>query len=437
MANQNWNDHDRSGRYTARDFGYDYLETCAPQGIIFTNGDNDTFPLWYDQEVEGYRTDARVCNLSYLQTDWYVDQMKRKAYKSDPLPINFTRNQYVQGTRDIVYILDQIKRPIDLKEAIDFVRSDDPNTKLQQYDNAAYLPSRQLVYPVNKKMVLENSVVAPQDTGKIVKQMEINLTGNYITKDELMILDMIANNDWKRPIYFAITVGRDKYLNLQDYFETDGFAYRIVPIKTPPSQNGQVGSVRTGLMYNNLMNKFRWGNMNDPKVYLDENNRRMAMNIRNIFVRLADALVDEGKRDSAAVILDKCNELIPNSKIEYNYFNMLMIETYYKAAGRTLADTTAKILSETPVNQSDIAKANEIVKIMARNTEDELIYYFSLKPDFRATVQDDLQRAYYIMRSLADISTHYGEKKLGEEVTKRLNDVMSVYQPELAVPQRK
>ena len=287
MANQNWDDHDRSGRFTARDFGRDYLESCAPNAIIFTNGDNDTFPLWYAQMVEGIRPDVRVCNLSYFQTDWYVDQMRRKAYTSDPLPIKFEHNQYVQGTRDVIYVLDQIKRPVNLKEAMDFVRSEDQGTKLQQADNASFIPTRQLVYPVDKAAVLANNVIDPKDADKIVPQMEIKLTGNYITKDELMILDMIANNNWKRPIYWAITVGRDKYLNLQDYFQAEGFAYRLVPIKTPAS-SGQVGRIRTDVMYDNIINKFKWGNMNDPKVYLDENNVRMSMNVRNSFVRLAD-----------------------------------------------------------------------------------------------------------------------------------------------------
>ena len=433
MASQNWDDHDRSGRYTARDLGRNYLESCAPNAIIFTNGDNDTFPLWYAQEVEGIRTDIRVCNLSYFQTDWYVDQMKRKAYDSDPLPISFTRDQYVQGTRDIAYIIDQIKRPVNLKEAIDFVRSEDPNTKLTQYDNASYFPSRNLFYPVNADQVRANKVVAPKDESKIVNQMDINLTGNYLTKDELMILDMIANNDWKRPIYFAITVGRDKYLNLQDYFMAEGFAYRLVPIKTT-SANGQIGGVRTDLMYENLMNKFRWGNMNDPHVYLDENNIRMLMNVRNSFVRLADGLLEEGKRDSAAAVLDKCNELIPNEKVTYNYFNMLMIETYYKAANKQLTDSSAVGGN---INAAYAGKANDIIRIMAKNCEEELVYYFNLKPEFRATIQEPLQRSFYIMKSLSDIPTHYGEKEIGAEIGKRLNDILTVYAPGLMEPGEK
>lgn len=437
MANQNWDDHDRSNRYTARDFGRNYLESCAPNAILFTNGDNDTFPLWYAQMVEGIRTDVRVCNLSYFQTDWYVDQMRRKAYQSDPLPINFEHGQYVQGTRDVVYVLDQIKRPVSLKEAIDFVRSDDPGTKLVQADNASYIPSRQLVYPVDKAAVLANKVIDPKNADSIVPQMDINLTGNYLTKDELMILDIIANNNWKRPVYFAITVGRDKYLNLQDYFQTEGFAYRLVPIKTP-SENGQVGRVRTSVMYDNIINKFRWGNMNDPRVYLDENNIRMSMNVRNSFVRLADGLLEEGKRDSAIAVLDRCNELVPNEKVTYNYFNLLMAESYYRAARNGMTNIGSISLSvEVDLYLPAVEKANEVVNIMAKNCEEELKYYFTLEPKFRATIQEDLQRSFYIMRELSNISGNYGEKALSQSIAKRLNDLLLVYQPELATPELK
>jgi len=437
MANQNWDDHDRSNRYTARDFGSNYLESCAPNAIIFTNGDNDTFPLWYAQMVEGIRTDVRVCNLSYFQTDWYVDQMRRKAYESDALPIKFEHNQYVQGTRDVIYVLDQIKRPVNLKEAIDFVRSEDPGTKLQQADNASFFPSRQLVYPVDKAAVLANNVVDPKKADSIVSQMEINLKGNYLTKDELMILDIIANNNWKRPIYFAITVGSDKYLNLQNYFQAEGFAYRLVPIKTPAT-TGQIGSVRTDVMYDNIINKFKWGNMNDPKVYLDENNMRMAMNVRNSFVRLADGLLEQGKRDSAIAVLDRCNELVPNSKVEYNYFNLLMVESYYRAASSNVRNMNRDSLTiEVNVYPAATKKADDVVKIMATNCEEKLKYYFALEPKFRALIQDDLQREFYIMRELSNIAGQYGEKALSDDVAKRLNDIVKVYQPELASPELK
>jgi len=184
------------------------------------------------------------------------------------------------------------------------------------------------------------------------------------------------------------------------------------------------------------MNKFRWGNMNDPKVYLDENNVRMLMNVRNSFVRLADGLVAEGKRDSAVVVLDRCNELVPNVKVPYNYFNMLMVESYYKASGKVLVNKSKDSVSvvNVNVNPAYVKKANDVVRVMTKNYEDELIYYFSLKPKFRATIGEELQRSFYIMKSLGDIANQYGEKELANEVSKRLNDLLTVYQPELAEP---
>lgn len=431
MASENWDDHDRSGRFTARDFGGDYLKSCAPNAIIFTNGDNDTFPLWYAQEVEGIRTDVRVCNLSYLQTDWYIDQMRKKYYDSDPLPIKFTEDQVVQGTRDVVYVLDQLKRPINLNEALEFVRSDDPGTKLQQAENASYFPSKQLYFPVDKSAVLSTGTVEAKDDSLIVDKLEINLTGQYITKDEMIILDILNNNKWKRPIYFAVTVGKEKYLNLQEYFQAEGFAYRLVPVKTK-AKEGQIGigRVNSKVMYDNMLNKFKWGNMNDPKVYLDENNMRMAMNIRNNFVRLADQLITEGKADSAVAVLDKCEELMPNKKIPYNYFNLLMAEAYYKAAQVEMRKMGKERTSmEVNVLPAAIKKGNNVVRQMMDNNEREIVYYLSLEPKFRDSVGEELQRAFYLFQELGVITEQYGEKELSTEINARLNRLVSVVQP--------
>ena len=430
MASQNWDDHDRSGRYTARDFGGNYLKTCAPNAIIFTNGDNDTFPLWYAQEVEGIRTDVRVCNLSYLQTDWYIDQMRKKYYDSDPLPIKFTEDQVVQGNRDIVYVLDQLKRPVNLNDALEFIRSDEAATKLQQADNASFLPSKQLYYPVDKKAVLESGTVAAKDDSMIVDKLDINLTGNYISKDEMIILDIINNNKWKRPIYFAVTVGREKYLNLQEYFQAEGFAYRLVPIKTKVKE-GQIGRVNSGIMYDNIINKFKWGNMNNPKVYLDENNMRMSMNIRNNFVRLADQLIVEGRTDSAVAVLDRCNELVPNKKVPYNYFNLLMAEAYYKAAHFDMHKMGKEMTSmEVNMMPASMKKGNEVVRQMVDNNEREILYYLSLEPKFRESVSEDLQRAFYLLQELGVITDQYGEKDLSKEINGKLNKMFSIAQPE-------
>lgn len=409
MAAENWDDHDRSNRYTARDFGANYLNTCAPNAIIFTNGDNDTFPLWYNQEVEGVRTDVRVCNLSYFQTDWYISQMKAKAYQSEPLPISFTPDQYVQGNRDVVYLMEdpRLRGSVELRKALDFVKDDNPRTKLEQADGASYIPSKQLFMVVDKAAVIKNKVVEPQDQDKIVDTLFINLSDrHYITKDELMVLDMISNNNWVRPIYFAITIGRDKYMNLQDYFQLEGLAYKLVPIKTAP-EGISFGRVNTRAMYQNVMQDFKWGNMEDPNVYIDENNARMMMNIRNTFDRLAGALVAEGKNDMAVKVLDRCEELIPHKVVPYNYFSMLMSETYFKAG--------------------ESAKGKEIINTIMTSYEEQLDYFFRLKAPLRNSMDDEIQRILYFMREMSMIATRHNQPELLKEVSTSFNNYLERY----------
>jgi tetratricopeptide (TPR) repeat protein len=410
MGAQNWDDHDRSGRYTCRDFGANYLKTCQPNGIIFTNGDNDTFPLWYNQEVEGVRTDMRVCNLSYFQTDWYADQMRRKAYESEPFKFSLKSDQYRLGTRDAVYLFDdsRVKRNyIGLKEAVDFIANDNPATKLQQADNAAYLPKKILHFKVDKEAVLRNHVVAPEDSDKIVDEIVIDLSNkSMLTKDEMLVLDMLANNCWDRPIYWSITVGSNKYLNLGDYFQLEGFAYRLVPIKTPSnSQQMEYGCVNTDLMYDNLMNKYKWGNMNDPNVYLDETNTRMMSNIRNSFYRLASALVSEGKKDSAITVLDKCNELITQDAVPYAYFALQLADCYAQAGAKDKAST----MLNNAYNQFN----------------DELSYYFSLDVKFINTqdISEEIQRSLFYMQRVMQIADKAGEK----ELSKKAEDTLHSY----------
>ncbi len=410
MGAENWDDHDRSNRYTCRDFGYNYLNTCAPNAVIFTNGDNDTFPLWYNQETEGVRTDVRVCNLSYFQTDWYVDQMKSKAYNSSPLPISFTHDLYVQGKRDVIYLMEdpRLKGSVELKKALDFVRDEDKRTKLEQADNAAYIPSKKLFLVVDKAAVIRNKAVDPEDYDKIVDTIKIDLSSkHYITKDELMTLDMIANNNWERPIYFAITIGRDKYMNLQDYFQHEGFADRLVPIKTPSDGGINFGRVNTRLMYKNVMDNFKWGNMNNPKVYIDENNSRMMMNIRSTFNRLAEALVAEGQNEKAIKVLDRCIELIPHKIVPYNYFSMLMAETYFKAG--------------------QAEKGKDIVNTIMTDYKEQLDYFFKLDKPKRSSVDDDIQRCLYFMREITMICTRNKQTELLKDVSTSFNSYLERY----------
>jgi hypothetical protein len=409
MAAENWDDHDRSNRYTARDFGSNYLNTCAPNAIIFTNGDNDTFPLWYNQEVEGVRTDVRVCNLSYFQTDWYIDQMKSKAYDSEPLPISFTHDQYVQGTRDVVYLMEdpRLKGSVELKKALDFVKDENPRTKLKEAGNASYIPSKKLFYVVDKDAVIKNIVVEPEDYNNIVDTIQIDFgSRHYITKDELMVLDMIATNNWVRPIYFAITIGRDKYLNLQDYFQLEGLAYKLVPLKTAPGAIS-FGKVNSRVMYKHVMEDFKWGNMENPKVYIDENNARMMQNIRNTFDRLASTLVEEGQNEKAVKVLDRCIELIPHKTVPYNYFSLMMSETYFKAG--------------------QAAKGKDIINTMMTSYKEQLDYYFKMKRPMRNSLDDEIQRILYFMREMTLIANRNNQPELMKEVSTAFNSYIERY----------
>ena len=329
MASQNWDDHDRSGRYTCRDFGQNYLrsldETRYP--IIFTNGDNDTFPLWYAQETEGFRTDARVCNLSYLQTDWYIDQMKRPAYESPAVPIHWNRLQYVAGTREGVSV-----RPGTLEQAINLYK-DDPvmmhqvlgdnpyelrniidKWVLNENSDLQFIPTDSIVVTIDKEAVRRSGMMLAGDS--IPDQMHISLKGKRaVYKSEMMMYEMLAQCNWERPLYVAITVGKDNYGSLGDYFVQEGLANRITPFNT--KQNGK--NLDTEKMYDNLMNKFKFGGIDNPDIYLDETVARMCATHRRMFSQLAVRLIDEGKRDKAAKLVAYAEKVIPATTVPHSY----------------------------------------------------------------------------------------------------------------------
>ncbi|MCW3786821.1 protein O-mannosyl-transferase family [Plebeiibacterium sediminum] len=404
MASQNWDDHNRSHRNVARDLAFNYLDTCDKDAIIFTNGDNDTFPLWYAQEVEGYRLDVRVCNLSYLQTDWYIDQMKRKAYDSDPLPFSLEHDQYVTGTRDVAHVVELIDDRVDLKEAINFLASDNPKTKqIPGYKGTfEFLPAKRFKVPVDSLQMIQTGVVSKDAADLIVPQVNIDINKPRVLKNEIMILDLLANNDWKRPVYFAVTVGRDNYASLDDYFQLEGFAYKVVPIRTRNS-DGQIGRVDTEKMYDKFMNKFRWGGFDDPRVYLDENHQRMAMNIRNNMSRLASSLIDEGKMDKAVDILDMSLTKLPVDKVPHNYFSVFIAEGYYKADQR--------------------AKAEEILKQFGEQTFQEMKFYSSLDASKLNTVSGDANNSYLLYGEIVKMASQYSSEQLREDLNAKLTEL--------------
>jgi len=383
MAQQNWDDHDRSDRYTCRDFGGNYMASCKENAIIFTNGDNDTFPLWYNQEVEGYRTDVRVCNLSYLQTDWYINQMKRGAYKSAPLPISWQPKDYAAGKNEVMWV-DSMVPSFDLSEAYKFALSTDAQTKK---DGEAFLPSNHLTIPVKAQEVISNGTLAASRANEILPQLNINV-GKRLTKSELMILEMVKENKWKRPIYFAVTVGDDNYLGMSDHFELTGMAYQILPV----GENGKGPGVNVDEMYTNMMTKFRYGGIENPKVYLDENNLRMCQTHRMMFAQLIGALIAKNDKNRALKALDYCMKVIPGNTVRHGYSSTQLADYYYKLG--------------------QFEKGNTIMDGIANDCVQNLNWYTSLSSSQQNTVSNRIGHNMAVLNQVLRICDEAKQKKL-------------------------
>ncbi len=357
MASQNWDDHDRSDRYTCRDFGANYLKSCETQGIIFSNGDNDTFPLWYNQEVEGVGTDLRVCNLSYLQTDWYIDQMKRPYYESKGLPISWEYKDYMPGTNEVVWVEDKIGQPVSIERAFKFLRSEDPQTKLRERDNDNYIPSKQLFFdgPDGEKIMIKEA--------------------RRYTRSEMMVMEMLEQNNWERPIYFAVTVGDDYYLGLRPYFELTGLAYRVTPTR---SEDGRA-RVNTDVMYENMMHRFCFGNINKLGIYIDENLMRMCHTHRMMFLELSEALWRKGEYNKAVEVIDYAEQMLPAYNIPYDYTSASMAAVRY-AIGDKVEDA------------DNVAKADSVMASVAETCVEYLRWADGLSRQNKKTVQSTVNQ---------------------------------------------
>ncbi len=358
MVSQTWDDHDRSGRYCCRDFGQNYLQSLPQEGnpIIFTNGDNDTFPLWYNQETEGVRTDARVCNLSYLQTDWYIDQMKRPAYDSPSVPISWTRLQYVSGTREGIRV-----SPGTLEQAIEYYKNDPIAMRQLLGDNPYELtniidkwilndnkdmqifPTDSVVITIDKEAVKRSGMMIAADS--IPDVMHISLKGKRaVYKSEMMMYEMLARCNWERPLFVAMTVGRDNYGNLGDNFVQEGLVNRITPFNTKASGK----TVDTEKMYDNLMNRFKFGGIDNPDIYLDETVMRMCQTHRRIFSQLAKQLLAEGQKEKAQRVLEKVEKVIPATTVPHTYQSgsLEMAQTWLALGNKQKADKLAAAVAK-------------------------------------------------------------------------------------------
>lgn len=404
MAAEGWDDHDRSNRYHSVDSARNLLESCAPNAILFTGGDNDTFPLWYVQEVEGFRTDVRVCNLSLLGTDWYIDQMKRKAYESEALPISLEKNQYIQGTNDqILYAkawqitpsllsakeIDALsKKGMYLKTYIDLVKAGDKRVKAQSpgdNEELTIIPTQRLVLKIDKEDVLKKGIV-PKDKESLIKdQMVWNLTSNSLFKNDLIILDMIANNNWERPIYFSTTLSPRSYMNLKEYMQREGLAFRLMPFKVPGATQGFVNS---DIMYENMMNKFHWRELDNPSVYYNENYLRFTLNLRDSFYRLAIQLLNEGKEEKAKKAIDAALKRMPEEVIPFDAYSVQLIDALFRL--------------------KDEKQALEIAKTMGDQADETLDYYIFQSDNPRGAVaREQIQLNLYILRQIVDVLNRY------------------------------
>jgi tetratricopeptide (TPR) repeat protein len=406
MAKEGWNDHDRSLRTMSRDCAINYLQSCAPNAILFTNGDNDTFPLWYAQEVEGIRTDVRVCNLSLLQTDWYIKQMRRAAYDSKPVPFTIPEEKLEASKLEYLVINSQNTKPMSMKDALDQAISDDPSSK---YDNGGELidviPTKNFYINVDSLKVMRNKVISVKDTARLAKRISWDLGGrSYITKNDLMVLDLVANTKWDRPIYFAVTTGDEAYVGLKKYFQLEGLAYRFVPIKQTDMEESQGGRVNTDAMYDNIMNKFLWGGMDKKGINLDENCIRMTGNLRMQMGVLAGALINEGKNKKAKAILDKCLEVMPDENIPYDATIFTICAGYYQIG--------------------EMKKANDLAKKLFDIFEGDLKIYNAQKPKHRVAFGREVNQCKELMKRLTGMAQQFKQEEVSKEFIKRMSAII-------------
>ena len=413
MAGQTWDDHDRSGRYTCRDFGQNYLQTLdqTHYPIIFTNGDNDTFPLWYCVETEGIRTDARVCNLSYLQTDWYIDQMKRPAYDSPAVPIHWNRLQYVAGTREGIPV-----RAGTLEQVIDYYKNDPATMREMLGDNPYELrniidkwilnpnpdlqifPTDSVVITVDKEAVRRSGMMIAGDS--IPDVMHISLKGKRaVYKSEMMMYEMLDQCNWERPLYVAVTVGKDNYGSLGNNFVQEGLAYRITPFNTKVSGK----NLDTEKMYDNMMNRFRFGGLDNPDVYLDETVTRMCYTHRRMFSMLATRLMDEGKADSAFQVVQRVEKVIPPATLPHSY----------NSGSMDLARVWERLGQK--------SKVEEIVMPIGKTACEYIEWYLAMPSKMLITNDEECMYYMYQLHAVADILQRIGSDK-AIDVAMKLNE---------------
>ncbi len=408
MANDGWDDHDRSEKYLARDIARNYLESCAPNAILFTYGDNDTYPLWYVQEVENFRTDVRVVNLSLLSADWYVRQVKEKVNDAEGLPINIPDEKYVKGVRNVIYYQDAgLPGHIDLDRIVAVMLSDDPRDQRQMQSNTLenFLPTKNLQLQVNRDDVIANDVVPEKWHDYIVDTMRWTYPQNYVTRSELSIMDILVNNNWERPVYFAATVPRTHYMGLDDYFVSEGFTQRVMPVALPDSlKTPQQEAVNGDVVHNQALNKYVWGNIKNSKYIDPESYRMISLILNNIYAAPAEQLIAEGKNEEARELMLNLFDHMPERifRMEESYFGYSrVVDLLY-------------LLDETE-------KANELSERNLAYVSGQLKYYAAIadtKPNFE---MQNIQMGMLSLNRLALLAEEYGNMDLHNRIMEVFN----------------
>ncbi|WP_299894948.1 DUF2723 domain-containing protein [uncultured Aquimarina sp.] len=411
LAAQNWDDHDRSNRYTAQAMAKMYLQSCQKDAILFTIGDNDTFALWYAQDIEEYRTDVRTVNTSLFATDWYIDQMKRAAYDGKPIPSQLTHDFYRFGNNDAIYYKPVTNDTMLIKNWMRWIETDDPRTKgdLQNGKQVNTFPTKHIRIPVDKEAVLRNGIVSQKDADLIVPYIDIHLKGDLLFKNRLLMLDIIANNNWERPIYFTGgSFGDDDYLWMKDYLQLDGVTYKLVPIRTPVDKRNpyDLGRIDTDVMYKNVTS-WDWGNSENPDIYHDPETRKNAITYRSNLARLVEALINEGKNDKAKEILDLGMEKMP---IEfYEYYTLLepYVSGYYEVGEKE--------------------KARELWNKIAKKYQEQLTYFGSLTLENQYQYASEIVSNVERYRSVVDLLLINQDREMIEEKAEEFNRYLRLF----------
>lgn len=388
LAKENWDDHDRSNKYTALAMAKAYLDSCEENAILFTIGDNDTFPLWYAQEIEHYRTDVRIVNTQLFMTDWYIDQMKRKVYDSDAMPISFTHNQYRGSNRDYSFLIERTKDSITLDDLIKFMSLDDERAKIELRSGQSinYFPTDKIVIPIDKNNIIENKVVSPKYYDSIVPYIQFKIGKDALYKNRLMMLDIINQNNWERPIYFTGgSFGDEDYLWLKDYLELDGLCFKLVPIRTPqkgspnPLEMGFIDSDKTYKIFKNL----DWGNSGSPEIYHDPETRRNGITYRTNMARLMETLINEDQNEKAKEIIDLAMEKMPIDDFDYYTLVEPFAEGYYQLGEKE--------------------KARKILLQLSKKYQDKITYFKSWTTSEQNNNYNEISLTIERYRSLLEI----------------------------------